>query len=121
MKILMIYNSRGDAPAFLEYPHLFNASGEWIGFITAQREIYSVLGHYVGYLSDDHRILRARTLPAAKPRLNPPGIPPKANPPATAPLAPLMSELTQSTIDVLLEEPDRLHTLDRGELREDID
>ena len=32
-----------------------------------------------------------------------------------------MSELTHSTIDVLLDEPERLHTLDVGELREDLD
>jgi hypothetical protein len=41
-------------------------------------------------------------------------------PPATVPLAPLMSELTFSTVDVLLEEPNRLHTIDRGELKEDM-
>jgi len=32
-----------------------------------------------------------------------------------------MREITYSTIDVLLDEPERLHTLDRGELREDLD
>ena len=32
-----------------------------------------------------------------------------------------MSELPHSTIDVLLDEPERLHTLDVGELREDLD
>ncbi len=28
---------------------------------------------------------------------------------------------SSSTVDVLLEEPERLHTLDRGELRKDLD
>jgi hypothetical protein len=37
------------------------------------------------------------------------------------PLAPMMSELPYSMIDVLLEEPQRLHTLDRGELRQDLE
>jgi hypothetical protein len=41
--------------------------------------------------------------------------------PATTPLAPLMSELTTGLVDVLSEEPERLHTVDAGELREDLD
>jgi len=41
--------------------------------------------------------------------------------PVTLPLAPLMKELTHSMVDVLSEEPQRLHTLDSGELREDLD
>jgi hypothetical protein len=32
-----------------------------------------------------------------------------------------MKELTHSLIDVLSEEPERLHTIDSGELREDLD
>jgi hypothetical protein len=32
-----------------------------------------------------------------------------------------MSDLPHSQIDVLLDEPDRLHTVDSGELREDMD
>ncbi len=48
-------------------------------------------------------------------------MPSKVYPPANIPLAPLMSELTQSLIDVLLEEPERLHPLDAGELRQDLD
>jgi hypothetical protein len=32
-----------------------------------------------------------------------------------------MSELAFSTIDVFLEEPERLHTIDVGELREDLE
>jgi hypothetical protein len=37
------------------------------------------------------------------------------------PLAPLMSDLSQGLVDVLVEEPERLHTVDIGELREDLD
>jgi hypothetical protein len=37
------------------------------------------------------------------------------------PLAPLLRELSNSLVDVLVEEPERLHTADTGELREDID
>jgi len=32
-----------------------------------------------------------------------------------------MRELTHSLVDVLSEEPGRLHTIDSGELREDMD
>jgi hypothetical protein len=119
--IIPIYTSRGNAEAFLAYPHLFNLQGEWVGFVTPEREVYSVLGFYVGYLNNDPRILRKRVLEITKPRLAPPTHPLKVYPPATFPLAPLMSELYQDTMDVLLEEPERLHTVDTGDLREDLD
>ncbi len=116
-----IYNTKGDAEVFLVYPHLFNRVGEWIGWVTSQRDVYSVLGHYVGYLTDEPRILRKRVTNTLKPQLAPPAPPKKISPPATVPLAPMMREITYSIIDVLLEEPERLHTLDIGELREDLD
>ncbi len=119
--IIPIYTSRGDAEAFLAYSHLFNLLGEWIGFVTPEREVYSVLGFYVGYLNSDPRILRKRVHEITRPRLEPAARPQKVYPPATFPLAPMMSELYQDTMDVLLEEPERLHTLDAGELREDLD
>lgn len=121
MAIIPIYNSKGDADAFLEYPYLFNRNGDWIGWVTPKREVYSVLGYYVGYLTNDPRILRKRATSTLKPRLQPPPAPKKIYAPATVPLAPMMRELTQGQIDVLLDEPERLHTLDIGELREDID
>ncbi len=121
MPLIPIYSSKGDADAFLEYPYLFSRHGDWIGFVTQGRDVYSVLGVYVGYLSNDRRILRKLSTATLKPRLAVPPPPAKVYPPATIPLAPLMSELTSSTIDVLMEEPGRLHPLDTGELREDID
>ena len=33
----------------------------------------------------------------------------------------MMRELTHGQVDVLLDEPERLHTLDSGELRNDLD
>jgi hypothetical protein len=119
--ITPIYTSRGNAEAFLAYPHLFNSQGEWVGFVTPEREVYSVLGFYVGYLNNDPRLLRKRVLEVPKPKLTPPTHPRKVYPPATFPLAPLMSELFIDTVDVLLEEPERLHTVDAGDLREDLD
>ena len=120
MALIPIYTSKGDPEAFLEYPNLFNRSGDWVGFVTEKREVYSVMGHYVGYLTNDPRILRRASTATLKPRRSVPPAPPKAYPPATIPLAPLMSELPRTIIDVLLEEPHRLHPLDEGELREDI-
>jgi hypothetical protein len=121
MSVIPIYNSRGDADAFLDYPYLFNRAGEWVGFVTSRREVYSVLGVYVGYLTNDPRVVRKRSTSTLKARMAVPAAPQKMYPPATIPLAPLMSELTHSSIDVLLEEPERLHTLDVGELRPDLE
>ena len=120
-KLIPLYTSKGDVEAFLSYPYIFNRMGDWIGFITPQREIYSVLGYYVGYLTDDKRVLGRRVTNTLKPRLKPPPPPGKVYPPATVPLAPLMRELTHSQIDVLLDYPERLHTIDSGEFREDMD
>ena len=120
-RIIPIYSSRGEVEAFLVFPYLFNRSGEWIGWVTPQREVYSVLGAYVGFLTNDPRIVRKRSDNDLRPhlRMSPP--PGKLNTPATIPLAPMLSDLSQSLVDVLVEEPERLHTLDSGELRADLD
>jgi len=120
-RMIPIYSSKGEVDAFLAFPYLFNRSGEWIGWVTPQREVYSVMGNYVGFLTDDPRIVRKRSENALRPRLKPPQAPGRIITPATTPLAPLMSELTHSIVDVLVEEPERLHTVDSGELREDMD
>lgn len=120
-RIIPIYSSNGEAEAFLVFPHLFNRNGEWIGWVTPKREVYSVMGLFVGTLSDDARIIRKRSESDLKPRLQPPPRPGKIVTPPTVPLAPLMSDLPLSLIDVFQEEPERLHTPDSGELREDLD
>ena len=119
--IIPIYTTKGDAEAFLVYPYIFNRNGDWIGFVTPQREIYSVIGDYVGTLTNDPRIVRKRATSTLKPRLKPPPRPRKIYPPATIPLAPMMPELSHSVIDVLLDAPERLHTIDTGESRQDMD
>ncbi|NWG06396.1 MAG: hypothetical protein HXY35_06875 [Chloroflexi bacterium] len=120
-RIIPIYSSKGEAEAFLVFPYLFNRGGEWIGWVTPQRDVYSVLGVYAGTLTNEPRIVRKRATNALKPRLKPPPAPGRLSPPAVVPLAPLMGDLTQSMVDVLAEEPERLHTLDSGEFREDMD
>jgi hypothetical protein len=66
-----IYSSQGELGAYLVYPYIYNITGEWIGWITPEREVISVLGHYVGYLTNDPRILRKRTLYSPPPRVLP--------------------------------------------------
>jgi hypothetical protein len=120
-KLIPLYTTKGDPEAFLLYPYLFNRNGDWIGFATANREVFSVLGEYVGMLTSERRIVRKRGTSTLMPRRTPPPRPPKVYPPATIPLPPMMSELPHSLIDVLLEMPERLHTVDTGEYREDLD
>jgi len=119
--IIPVYTSRGDAEAFLVYPYLYNRLGEWIGWVTADRGVYSVLGFFVGELTAEPRIIRKRITASLKPRRSPPPPPSRLFVPATIPLAPLMGDLRFGVEDVLLEEPERLHTLDSGELRKDIE
>lgn len=120
-RIIPIYSSRGEVEAFLVFPYLFNRSGEWIGWVTPQREVYSVMGYYVGSLTSDPRIVRKRSDNELRPHLKVSPPPGRLNIPANLPLAPLMSDLPHSLVDVLVEEPERLHTVDSGELREDLD
>ena len=120
-RFIPIYTSQGDLGAYLVYPHLFNRRGEWIGWVTAEREVFSVLGNYVGWLTDDPRIIRKRSNDFSKPRLTPPEPQPRIRVPVSVPLPSLMPELSYSHIDVLEEEPEKLSTIDFDEFREDMD
>jgi hypothetical protein len=120
--IIYIFSTRGDVEAFLVYPYLYNRQGEWIGFVQPNREVFSVLGYYVGELSDDKRILRKRSMDETRERIKPPPAPAsRLRTPASMPLPPMMRELPHSMIDVFEDMPERLHTLDAGELKEDLD
>jgi hypothetical protein len=120
--LIPIFTSAGDVAAFLAYPYIFNCEGEWIGWISSDRVIYSTHGHYVGWLADGPRILRKLADGYTRSRID--IIPPftmKINPPACSPLPPMMSELTFGEMDVMLDRPDLLPPVDFGELREDMD
>jgi hypothetical protein len=119
--VIPIYTSRGDAEAFLVYPYLYNRLGEWVGWVTADRQVYSVLGFFVGELTAEPRLIRKRITATLKARKSPPPRPPRLAVPATIPLAPQMGDLRFGVMDILLEEPERLHTLDAGEQRQDMD
>ncbi len=118
--IIPIFSTRGDVDAFLLYPYLFNRQGEWIGWVTTQREVYSVLGNYVGTLTNDPRIIRKRSQDPL-PRQKPPAPPSRIRTPANAPLPKLMADLSHEVIDVLEDRPELLHTKDAGDLRQDMD
>jgi hypothetical protein len=118
--IIPIYTTAGEPAAYLAYPYVFGKSGDWVGWVTPSREVFSVLGLYVGYLTNDPRILRKRS-DSDRPRQPPPLAPRRMPIPAQVPLAPMMSELSNEIVDVLMEEPERLHTSDVGELRPDLD
>ena len=117
-----IYTTSGDLGAYLVYPYLYNKTGEWIGWLTPEREVYSVYGRDVGWLSDDPRILRKRSYSYAKPDRQPPSAPlNRLRIPSTAPLPPLMPEFTYSVIDVLDERPELLPTIDDFAYADDMD
>ncbi len=118
--IIPVYSTRGDAEAFLIYPHLFNRSGEWVGFVTPQREVYSVLGYFVGRLTNDPRILRKRTH-EDRPRISPPARPQPIRTPNTVPLARMMSDVPFDSLDVLQDAPELLHPIGSGEMMQDMD
>jgi len=121
MKLIAIYTTCGDVGAFLKYPYLYNRQGEWVGWITRERQVYSVHGHYVGYLSNDPRILRKQSSGYLKPIKPAPSNPGNIKPPALVPLAPLLPELPIGTCDVLVDRPELLPAVDFGDLRMDMD
>ena len=119
--LISIYTTHGDVGGFLRYPYIFNVQGEWMGWVTPQRQVYSVHGHYVGYLSDDPRILRKQSSGYFKPRRSPPPAPEPIKPPATVALAPMMPELPIGVFDVIEDRPEMLPGIDFGDLRDDVD
>ena len=120
-RFVPIYTTHGEVEAFLVYPYIHNRHGEWIGWVTRNRQVYSVHGHYVGWLSDEPRVLRKQSTAHIKPRLTPPPPPGKMVLPAIVPLSPMMPELKIGTFDVLEDAPELMPALDIGELRDDID
>jgi hypothetical protein len=121
-KLTPIYTTSGDALAYMQFSYIFDLQGEWIGFITPNKEVFSVLGKYVGYLADGPRILRKRSYSFDRPVIPSPESPPIiVKVPPNAPLPPMMSETTFSEIDVLEEEPDRLLPRNAAENLYDLD
>jgi hypothetical protein len=122
-RIIHLFTSRGEFSALVSFPYLYNAEGDWIGWVSQTHEVYNLEGDYVGWLSEDHRILRRRRVEMGERSLPPPQPPSsrKIRPPAVVPLPPLMTEYSHDVMDVLEERPSLLHTQDMGETRPDMD
>ena len=114
-----IYTTNGDWSALIVMPYIFDTRGEWIGWVSSEDEVYDIDGSYVGWLTDEGRILRKRSTNKTE-KLEAPDPPDSLRAPATIPLPPLMRELPYGVIDVFEEEPGRLHTVDSGEFKEDM-
>lgn len=107
-----LYTTAGDLGGFILYPYIFNPQGEWIGWVTADREVYSVFGKYVGWVSKDFRVLGKRTRSNDKVDRTPPDPPEKFIQPAHTPLPPMMAEIGPNAVDVLEERSELLPTMD---------
>jgi hypothetical protein len=113
-----IYRSDGEWVAVYQDGQLFNVDREWLGFVVG-RELFDPTGLYVGFLSDDRRLLRKRSLDQTPPRRTPPPPPERVALPANVPLAPMMRELPHQIIDMFEEYPERLIYV--SETRADMD
>jgi hypothetical protein len=120
-ELIPIYTTLGDWFAMLVYPYIFNTIGEWIAWVTPGNQIYDVEGGYVGFLTDEPRILRRRVHHDPIPKRTPPPAPDRIRTPSLVPLPPMMHELPYGIIDVCDEEPHRLHTFDHSRYKEDMD
>ncbi len=120
-QILPIYTTNGEVRALYSPPFLYDCQGEWIGWVTSERDVYSVHGNYVGKLNNDARITRPRTYDYSNPQVEPPTDVPHISPPAHFPLPPMLPDLTYNLVDVLEEAPDLLPTSDCDDLRQDMD
>lgn len=111
-----IYTSDGEAAAFLVYPYIYNRNGDYIGWITRNKQVYSIEGHYVGWLSDERRILRKQSTARIKPRLTPPPPPITPGYSFSAPSIGKMPELKPCVFDVLLDAPELLSPVQSNDL-----
>ncbi len=121
VRLIPIYTTRGDVGAILDYPYLFSPTGEWIGWVSEDRQVFSVHGNYVGLLTRDWRIIRSRAHDYRQPDRDPPSRPIPFRPPAHFPLPPMMAELGLNMVDILDEMPELLPSIDYGDLRQDMD
>jgi hypothetical protein len=102
-----IFDSRGEWHATLLNNCLWDARGEYIGFVRgAEYDVYTAYGQWIGNLAPDGRIIRKRTKDQRailKIKKLPPPRP--ANLPPKAPLPRMSGDLGYHYIDVLEWEP----------------
>lgn len=106
IKLVFVYDTRGEWHATLIGTALYDTRGEYVAYLE-DGEVYKRDGEWLGRLNKDGRILRKRTELRRELHSRPPDRPPKPRGlPARAPLPPMMAELDFSTVDVLHEDPD---------------
>lgn len=108
-KPFFVYDTRGEWHATLIDGCLWDARGDYIGFVRGENhDVYTAYGEWVGNLAKDGRIVRKRNLYERPKLLNDrPARPAKpTNLPPRAPLPPLTGDLGYSLIDVLDWDPD---------------
>ncbi len=115
-----IYTTSGDVGGFYMDPYIYNGQGDWIGWVTSDKQVFSVHGRYIGWMSKDRRILRKCATDYSRSKRTPPKPPPPFRPPAHTPLPPLMAEIATNVIDVLDERPDLLPTIDTFAFTDDV-
>ena len=103
-KQIPIYTSEGDCKAYLIYPYVFDEDGDWIAFITDDRNVYSVNGDYIGWITDDPRIVRTVSSDGFRDTSEPPEAPLRIKIKISTSLAPMMPDLPNTQIDVLQDE-----------------
>ena len=113
-----IYRTDGEWMAVYHKGHLFTVDAVWLGFVVG-REVYDTGGEYLGFLSDDRRLLRKRTMTATPPRRKPPPRPERPEIPMVMPLSGLMRELPFHIIDVFEELEEKLQYI--SETRPDME
>ena len=113
-----IYTTSGDWVAMLVGRYIYDRDGHWIGWVDADSQVYSVHGDYAGWLARDFRVLRRRDTTQLYPRQTPPPPPPKIELPITAPLPPMMAELTYDTVDLFEDAPHRLDPFDMDQVQD---
>lgn len=102
-----IYQNNGKVVAVVTRGYLVNLEGYPIGFLHGAR-VYDLVGDYVGTLSEDRRLLRARRTPGWENIVPPPRSMRVRGIPQGFPLAPMFAELPYQTIDFIEDYPDRL-------------
>ena len=84
MAVRSIFNNSGRYVGFVQNGFLYSASGDYLGFIRSDNQVFSKNGEFVGYLLDDDRIVRKTN---ELPKL--PLIPPISPLPPIPPIPPL--------------------------------
>ena len=107
-KPFFIYDTQGDWHATLISGCLWDARGDYLGFVRGDKhDVYTQYGEWIGYITQDGRIVRRRmeqNLPVLKIKRLKPARP--SNLPPRAPLPPLTADLGYNLIDVLDWDPD---------------